>query len=118
MKFDELIKTAATIGVIFVAASSAFAQPVSSAAGATSSAVPAQSQRAADKALAKQVLKTLARVKGLDSTGIFVKSVDGNVTLSGVVPDASQIPLAVQSVRKITGVKSVRDAIRLQDRTY
>lgn len=69
--------------------------------------------RAANRALSKRVLKALSRIKGLDATGIFVKASDGNIILSGVVPEASQIHLAVQAARNVEGVKSVRESLRL-----
>ncbi|WP_225032965.1 BON domain-containing protein [Paraburkholderia sp. XV] len=82
------------------------------ASAPTSSKVP-KVIRAANRALSKRVLKALSRIKGLDATGIFVKASDGNIILSGVVPEASQIPLAVQAASNVEGVKSVRESLRL-----
>jgi hyperosmotically inducible periplasmic protein len=96
----------------------AIAQPGASASQASVTAAAPKSSRAENRALAKRVLKALARTRGLDSTGLFVKAVDGNVTLTGAVPDASQIPLAVETTQRVDGVTSVRQSIRLQDRPY
>ncbi|HZZ02657.1 BON domain-containing protein [Paraburkholderia sp.] len=106
-------------GLVAVSAyTGAFAQPIASGTYASSGAQTGRSSRAENRLLAKRVLKSLARTRGLDSTGLFVKAIDGNVTLTGAVPDASQIPLALDSARRVDGVKSVRDDIRLQDRPY
>ncbi|MFC6138487.1 BON domain-containing protein [Paraburkholderia silvatlantica] len=69
--------------------------------------------RSANWALSKRVLKARSHVKGLDATGIFVKASDGNVILSGVVQEASPIPLAVQAERNVDGVRFVRESLRL-----
>jgi osmotically-inducible protein OsmY len=69
--------------------------------------------RSANRALSKSVLKALSHVKGLDAAGIFVKASDGNIIVSGVVQEASQIPLAVQAARNVDGVRSVRESLRL-----
>ncbi|CAG9262281.1 BON domain-containing protein [Paraburkholderia unamae] len=69
--------------------------------------------RSANRALSKRVLKALSHVKGLDAAGIFVKASDGNIIVSGVVQEASQIPLAVQAARNVDGVRSVRESLRL-----
>lgn len=69
--------------------------------------------RAANRTLSKRVLKALSHIKGLDATGIFVKASDGNIILSGVVQEASQIPLAIQAASSVDGVKSVRESLRL-----
>jgi hyperosmotically inducible protein len=110
-----------TMTVVLIAASAgqlAMAQPASAGGNAASGAVSGKAARAENRLLAKRVLKALARTRGLDSTGLFVKAVNGNVILTGAVPDASQIPLAVESARRVDGVKAVRDDIRLQDRPY
>ena len=110
-----------TMAVVLVAASAGqqvIAQPASAASNVASGAASDKATRAENRLLAKRVLKALARTRGLDSTGLFVKAVNGNVVLTGAVPDASQIPLAVESARRVDGVKTVRDDIRLQDRPY
>ena len=53
--------------------------------------------------LAKWVLKALAHTSGLDSTTLFVKATGRDVALTGAVPDASQIPRAVDSAGRVAG---------------
>ncbi|WP_410804395.1 BON domain-containing protein [Paraburkholderia sp. SIMBA_053] len=82
--------------------------------GGVASTPPSQKAvRSANRTLSKRVLKAISHIKGLDATGIFVKASDGNIMLSGVVQDASQIPLAVQAAKNVDGVKSVRESLRL-----
>ena len=124
MKLLDLIKIPPA-AALAVAALAAYAQPASDASGSAAptpgvaaSAAPEKTARAANRALSKQVLKALAHTSRLDSSGIFVKASDGNVTLSGTVTDTAQIPLAVETARRVDGVKSVRDTLRLQDQSY
>ncbi|CAN7789245.1 BON domain-containing protein [Caballeronia sp. LjRoot34] len=73
----------------------------------------AKAAKAANRALARKVLKALVRTKGIDATRIFVKAVDGDITLSGTVPSEEQTPLAIKTAQAVEGVKSVRDVLRL-----
>ena len=94
--------------------------PASSAADTAASAPDASSAkatRAANRKLTRSVSTALARTKGLDSTRIFVKSADGAVTLSGMVPDSSQIPLAVSVAQQVAGVRSVKNLLRVDTRS-
>ncbi|RKP53556.1 BON domain-containing protein [Pararobbsia silviterrae] len=109
------VRGIALVCVLF--ALNAVAQTGQSAGGASDApaSTPASPKaiRAANRALAAKVLKTLARIKGLDATGIFVKASDGNIMLSGVVQTSGQIPLAVQAATDVDGVKSVQENLRL-----
>jgi hyperosmotically inducible periplasmic protein len=86
-------------------------------APAVQDASSAKATRAANRKLTRSVSTALARTKGLDSTRIFVKSVDGAVTLSGMVPDVSQITLAVSVAQQVAGVKSVKNLLRVDTRS-
>ena len=86
-------------------------------AAAAQDASSAKATRAANRKLTRSVSTALARTKGLDSTRIFVKSVDGAVTLSGMVPDVSQITLAVSVAQQVAGVKSVKNLLRVDTRS-
>jgi hyperosmotically inducible protein len=92
----------------------AFAQSngASDAAQASSSPAAAQSQsrkamRAADRKLAKAVRYAVEHRKGLDATRIAIVARNGNVTLTGSVPDASQVDVAAQQARSVAGVSGV-----------
>ncbi|MFM0740418.1 BON domain-containing protein [Paraburkholderia fungorum] len=125
MNLLNLIKIPPAVALA-IAALAAYAQPVSNATSNASMRTPdvgasapsAKAARAANRTLSKQVLKALAHTSHLDPSGIFVKASDGNVTLSGTVTDMAQIPLAVETARRVGGVKSVRDTLRLQDQSY
>jgi hyperosmotically inducible periplasmic protein len=112
MKQKALLLVAIVAGV--VAAPSAFAQndQSSSLAASASSSVSApvsnrKAMKAADKSLARAVRKAVEHVKGLDATRIAIVAHNGNVTLTGSVPDASQVDLAVQHAKAVPGVTTV-----------
>lgn len=91
------------------AAASAVARPASRA--------PERTRKRADRRLARQVSAALGRTRGLDATRLLIRAREGEVTLSGSVPDAGQIPLAVDAAQRVDGVKSVRNLIRVVDQT-
>ncbi|MBN3778650.1 BON domain-containing protein [Burkholderia sp. Ac-20345] len=116
------MKKACSIAVLFIASilgssTLAHAQAGSSPEVSTnpgSARQVAKEQRRADRKLATQVRRTLARFKGIDSTQIVVFAKQGAVTLTGSVPDASQITLAVDAARGVSGVISVDNALRIK----
>ena len=122
MKLLKFYKVAALIACAATSVSS-LAQSSSDTSNATVNAVSASDSvasspkaiRAANRALTKQVLKTLSRTRQLDSSRIFVKARNGNVTLSGTVPEADQMPLAMSATQRVAGVSSVSNMLRLQD---
>ena len=83
-------------------------------ATAAPAAPAATSSKAANKALVKQVRKALARAKGLEPTRIYTKAVDGVVTLTGSVPDQSQIDIATQATQGVQGVTSVQNKLTVR----
>jgi hyperosmotically inducible periplasmic protein len=85
------------------------------ASDAAAPAAPAAtSSKAANRALVKQVRKALARAKGLEPTRIYTKAVDGVVTLTGSVPDQSQIDIATQATQGVQGVTSVQNKLTVR----
>ncbi|SPB17706.1 transport-associated protein [Caballeronia novacaledonica] len=99
---------------INVGMGSAYAQ--SSDAAATTSAAPsAKSTKAANRQLAKDVRRSLTKVKGLSVSKISVRANGGAVTLAGTVPDASQIDKATEAAKGTAGVTSVKNALTIRE---
>ncbi|CAE6881511.1 hypothetical protein R69749_07065 [Paraburkholderia domus] len=100
---------------------SACAQPASSAidsaeeASGASATTSAKVSKSADRKLAHQVSTALGRTRGLNATRIIVRVRDGNVTLSGSVPDAGQIPLAADAAQQVEGVKAVKNVLHISE---
>jgi hyperosmotically inducible periplasmic protein len=69
---------------------------------------------AADKALAKQVRRQLARTKGVDASEVLVGVKNGAVLLRGRLDDAEQRERVESVVRVIPGVKSVDNQLTVQ----
>ncbi|WP_269508404.1 BON domain-containing protein [Burkholderia sp. IMCC1007] len=78
-----------------------------------SAGVPPAQRRAADRALKRRVSTALARTKNLNATRILVRVRDGGVTLAGSVTDTTQGNLAVAVTRRIDGVTSVANQLRI-----
>ncbi|WP_175687939.1 BON domain-containing protein [Burkholderia anthina] len=102
---------AASVGV----AGSAASVPASSRV--TASAAPAvlspAQRKAADRKLKRRVSAALARTRDLNATRILVRVRDGTVTLAGSVPDTGQVNLAVSVARRVDGVASVSNLLRI-----
>ncbi|RXV69095.1 BON domain-containing protein [Burkholderia stabilis] len=94
-----------------VAPSSAPVQE-SAQAPAPASLSPAQ-RKAADRKLQRRVGTALARTKNLNATRILVRVRDGNVTLAGSVTDTNQVNLAATAARRVDGVASVSNLLRI-----
>jgi hyperosmotically inducible periplasmic protein len=91
------------------------------AAGAASFAAPAHAQSTqptgehsanlaqagGDAWITTKVKAELATTKGVSSTEISVNTVDGVVTLTGVLPSKLAVKKAVAAAKSIKGVKSV-----------
>lgn len=116
MKSNPLIVTIC-VTALLAGATPAYAQEnASSNASAPAAGVQqsAKAQRAEDRKLAKQVRRTLAKLKGIDSVKVVVFAKNGAVTLTGSVPDAGQIAPVVDAVRNVSGVASVRNALTIK----
>lgn len=73
---------------------------------------PAQ-RKAADRKLQRRVGTALARTRNLNATRILVRVRDGNVTLAGSVTDTNQVNLAAAAARRVDGVASVSNQLRI-----
>ncbi|CAE6805262.1 BON domain-containing protein [Paraburkholderia nemoris] len=69
--------------------------------------------RLANRKLRNRVATALGRVKGLDSTRIFIRADSGKITLTGTVPEASQATVAAAVAQSIDGVTSVANLIKI-----
>ncbi|MET3619265.1 BON domain-containing protein [Burkholderia ambifaria] len=95
-----------------VPASAQAAVQASPPALASDSLPPAQ-RKAADRKLKRRVSTALARTKNLNVTRILVRARDGVVTLSGSVMDTNQANLAAEVARRVDGVASVSNLLRI-----
>jgi hyperosmotically inducible periplasmic protein len=113
-----LIKAAkATTATIALAlALGAHAQGSDATADATTATATAspKAAKAANRALVKKVRHALARTKDLDPTHIYVKAVDGVITLTGDCISQEQINLAGDVVQKVDGVTSVNNKLSVR----
>ncbi|MCW3596840.1 BON domain-containing protein, partial [Burkholderia cenocepacia] len=78
-----------------------------------SAGVPPAQRKAADRKLKRRVSTALARTKNLNATRILVRVRDGGVTLAGSVTDTAQVNLAVAVARRVDGVTSVSNQLRI-----
>jgi osmotically-inducible protein OsmY len=80
------------------------------APAATPSATPSGQS---DRALTRAVRRALAKAPGFNVSGVFVRSRDGAVTLSGTVRNGDQIRQAEEVTRSVQGVNSVSNNLTL-----
>ncbi|UVS95416.1 BON domain-containing protein [Burkholderia glumae] len=87
------------------------------AAGDTlASASHAAGAKLHDMTLITEAKAALVQASGLDSGDVHVSVKDGNVTLTGSVPDESQRPLAIAAVKRVDGVRAVQDQLTIHAR--
>lgn len=67
-------------------------------------------QPVTDTWITTKVKTELATTKGVKSTEVGVKTVDGAVTLTGVLPSSTAVKKAVAVAKSVKGVKSVDDS--------
>jgi hyperosmotically inducible periplasmic protein len=115
MKLIQVARVA-TAALGFTLAMGAYAQASDTSADNTTAAAPtsAKATKAANRALAKQVHRALARTKGLDPTHIYVKAVNGVVTLTGSCDTQQQIDLAAGAAQGVDGVSSVNNRLSIK----
>ncbi|NIE58130.1 MULTISPECIES: BON domain-containing protein [unclassified Burkholderia] len=100
-------------------AASAAVQASAEAAVQASAQVPASTdlspaqRKAADRKLKRRVSTALARTRNLNVTRILLRVRDGGVTLSGSVTDTNQVNLAAEVARRVDGVASVSNLLRI-----
>lgn len=94
----------------------AHAQASDTSADQSMAAAPttAKSSKSANHALAKKVHRALAHTKGLDPTHIYVKVVNGVVTLTGSCETQQQIDLAAGAAQGVDGVSSVNNKLSIK----
>jgi hyperosmotically inducible protein len=66
-----------------------------------------------DAAVTAKVKAALLAERGVDGMKINVDTRDGNVTLSGNVPEPAQVERATQVARGIDGVKAVNNQLKV-----
>ena len=74
------------------------------------------SQPVTDTWITTKVKSELASTKGVSSADISVTTVDGVVTLTGVLANATEVKKAVAAARSVKGVRKVDDSgLKTQD---
>ena len=73
-------------------------------------------QTVTDSALTTKIKSKLLATKDLKSTGIHVKTKDRVVNLTGSVPTKAEHELALDAVRSVEGVDSVKDHLKVSSR--
>jgi hyperosmotically inducible periplasmic protein len=116
VKKQSLVKWAVgALTVLSMSAAYAQASDTEATASATMSPAPtAKEMRKANRLMSKRVRQALVKVKGLDSSAIVVIAKGDKITLGGSVPDASQIPLAVNAAQGVQGVSDVRNTLSIK----
>jgi len=103
----------ASCALIVLASVNAYAQ--SSDAGAMAPAAPtAKSVKAENRALGKKVRAALAKAGRIDVANVTVRARSGAVSLTGAVPDASQIDQAATVAKGVAGVTSVANHLTIR----
>jgi osmotically-inducible protein OsmY len=114
MRSIDVLKALGVVVSIAVA-SSAYAQASdamqSSGEMAASAPTNTKATRRADRKLGADVRRAMARTQGLNVSNVFVRARSGAVTLTGSVPDASQIDRAGEVAKTVSGVTSVSNKI-------
>ncbi|MBR8293786.1 BON domain-containing protein [Burkholderia cenocepacia] len=96
-----------------LASSTAIAPESAQAQAPASVGLPPAPRKAADRKLKRRVSTALARTKNLNATRILVRVRDGGVTLAGSVTDTTQVNLAAAVARRVDGVTSVSNQLRI-----
>jgi hypothetical protein len=89
------------------------APPPTSTAPAAPAADRTVGEATGDAAVTAKVKAALLAEKGVDGMKINVDTRDGNVILSGNVPEQAQVERATQVARGIDGVKNVDNQLRV-----
>ncbi|MBC8750874.1 MULTISPECIES: BON domain-containing protein [Paraburkholderia] len=115
MKTVHLLK-ALGMALCVATAASAHAQASDAQAPAATAAAPAanaQSTRAADRKLGRDVRRALGKAPGFNVSNVFVRARGGAVTLSGSVPEGGMIQQAGDVAKGVPGVTSVSNKLTL-----
>lgn len=107
-KFRQII----ALVVMAVAVTSSYGQ--SSEATVASATETMHLTKQENRVLAKKVRQALSRTPGLDATHIYVKVIDGVVTLTGFCENREDIDLAGDVSGKVGGVNSVFNKLTIR----
>jgi hyperosmotically inducible periplasmic protein len=117
----QIIKSIRSAMGVFIIAVAATGHAQGSGTAEVSSTVPASTGNASRKALRaenhrlqKEVLRNLAKTKGLDASNIIVVARSGVVTLAGSVPEANEAELAAAIARGVAGVTDVKSNLTVR----
>jgi hyperosmotically inducible protein len=115
MKAVHMLKALGVVLCVAVA-SSAYAQASDAMAdnSAANAAANKKVTKKVDRKLGLDVRKALSKTQGFDVSHVYVRARGGVVTLSGTVPDGSQIDQAGQVAKGVSGVTSVTNKITLR----
>ena len=83
------------------------------ASSGTMAAPSAKATKQANRKLGQAVRKALDKTQGFDVSNVHVSAHGGAVTLTGTVPDGSQISQAAEVAKSVPGVTSVTNKITL-----
>ena len=114
MKSVGFLKTLGSV-VAMVVACNVYAQ-ASDATATGTTAAPAASAKASKKAnsqLGRKVRAAISKTQGVDVSNIAVRARGGAVTLTGSVPDQSQIEAAGNAAKGVAGVTSVSNKLNV-----
>ncbi|HWT35289.1 MAG TPA: BON domain-containing protein [Paraburkholderia sp.] len=112
MKIRNVLQVLAVIGCVTLT-SSVYAQASDEMAMASAPAAHSKKATPADKKLGRDVRKALSKAPGFNVSNVFVKARGGAVTLSGSVPEGSQIAQAEEVAKGVQGVTSVTNKLTL-----
>jgi hyperosmotically inducible protein len=98
--------------------SNVYAQASNAMPMAQSPAASSGKATPADKQLARDVRKALSKAPNFNVSNVYVKARGGVVTLSGSVPDGSQIGQAAEVAQAVPGVTSVSNYLTLYTKGY
>ena len=122
MKIRQVILNGGLAAVLFACLQlQAIADESANGAGTDAAVTSAQTKkatRAANRKFSRSIQNTLSRTKGLQGRVItvFANAATGQVTLAGQVQTEDEDHLAVESARKIRGVKSVKSELMLREK--
>jgi osmotically-inducible protein OsmY len=113
--FGALIAVSLAIGATCANAQTPGGMP--NDASAQNQPVATSSSRArSDSQLVRDVRRAFTRTTGLNSASIHVQARHGVVTLTGSVPQRSQIQRAGNAARSVRGVRSVQNRLTVRTR--
>jgi len=113
MKTTHFIKAAGGAAILALAMSANAQVTVTGGDNASSAPHETASEKISDGALTTKVKASLAAQSNLKSLHIHVKSTNGVVRLTGSVPDATQRSLAGETAANVSGVKSIRNNLKV-----